>query len=114
MGVLMRGKTIEQLCVEAANYVIETIDIEKCLTIKLMRDTERAEAQMCTGFDVDIEYTARKEALQIATNNILANKDFATSIESAVYKVLSNQLANGKSRLEIELEHDGRLNNADR
>ena len=110
----MRGKTIEQLCVEAANYVIETIDIEKCLTIKLMRDTERAEAQLCTGFDVDIEYTARKEALQIAANNILANKDFAASVESAVYEVLSSQSVNGKSRLAVELEYDGRLNNVDR
>lgn len=110
----MRCKTIKQLCVEAANYVIETIDIEKCLTIKLMRDTERSEAQLCTGFDVDIEYAARKEALQIATNNILANRDFAMSIESAVYTVLSNQRVNGKPRLEVELEYDGRLNSADR
>lgn len=110
----MRSKTIERLCVEAANYVIETIDIEKCLTVKLMRDTERAEAQLCTGFDVDIEFAARKEALQIAANNILANKDFATSIESAVYEILNNQRVNGRPRLEIELEYDGRLKNADR
>jgi hypothetical protein len=109
----MRSKTIEQLCVESANYVIETIDIEKCLTIKLIRDTERAEAQLCTGFDVDIEFAARKEALQIAANNILANKDFATSIKSAVYDVLSKQRVNGKPRLEVELEYDGRLCNVD-
>ena len=109
----MRSKTIEQLCVESANYVIETIDIEKCLTIKLIRDTERAETQLCTGFDVDIEYIARKEALQIAANNILANKDFATSIESAVYDVLSKQRVNGKPRLGVELEYDGRLCNVD-
>lgn len=68
----MRSKTIEQLCVEAANYVIETIDIEKCLTIKLIRDTERAETQLCTGFDVDIEYIgAMKPEYQILKYMIL-------------------------------------------
>ena len=110
----MRNKTISELCVESAQYVIETIDIEKCLVIKLMRDTERAETQLCTGFDVDIEYIARKEALQVAANTLLANKDFATSVESAVYEVLSMQRVNGKVRLEVELDYDGRLNNADR
>lgn len=110
----MRSKTIEKLCVDAAQYVIETIDIEKCLVTKLMRDTERAETQLCTGFDVDIEYTARREALQIAANTLLANRDFATSIESAVYEVLSSQRVNGRARLDVELEYDGRLNSVDR
>ena len=114
MEGLIRSKTIEKLCVEAAQYAIETIDIEKCLVAKLARDTERAETQLCTGFDVDIEYTAKKEALQIVANNLLANKDFARSIESAVYEILSRQRINGKSRLDVELEHDGRISNADR
>lgn len=110
----MRNKTIEQLCLDAAQYVIETIDIEKCLVTRLMRDTERAEIQLCTGFSVDIEYTARKEALQIAANTLLADKEFSAVIESAVYEVLIMQRVDGRVRLDVELEYDGRLNNTDR
>ena len=110
----MRNKTIEQLCLDAAQYVIETIDIEKCLVTKLMRDTERAEIQLCTGFSVDIAYTARKEALQIAANTLLADNEFSAAIKSAVYDVLSMQRVDGRVRLDVELEYDGRLNNTDR
>ena len=105
----MRQKTIHELCCDAAKYVIETLDIEKDLTIKLMRDTERAETQMCTGFDVDIEYTARLKAIEIAAEQVRQWKDFIPSIESVIYEILDKQKSNGKSRLEVELEIDGRL-----
>ncbi len=102
----MRSKTIQQICVDAANYAIETLDIEKCLTIKLLRDTERAETQLCTGFDVDIEYEARKIALQVAADNLIANKVFSASIESELYRLLEYQRTDGKTRLEVELKRD--------
>ena len=105
----MRQKTIQELCWDAAKYAIETLDIEKALTIKLMRDTERAETQMCTGFDVDIEYTARLKAIEIAIEQVRQWKDFIPNIESAVYQTLEKQNSNGKSRLETELDLDARL-----
>jgi|AZIF01.1.fsa_nt_gi hypothetical protein len=104
----MRNKTINQICNDAAKYAIETLDIEKALTIKLIRDTERAETQMCTGFDVDIEYTARLKALEITAEQVRQWKDFIPSIESAVYDVLSKQKVYNKTRLEVELEYDRR------
>ena len=105
----MRQKTIQELCCDAAKYAIETLDIEKALTIKLMRDTERSETQMCTGFDVDIEYTARLKAIEIAAEQMRQWKDFIPNIESSVYQILEKQKSNGKSRLDAELDFDGRI-----
>lgn len=110
----MRNKTIQQLCIEAANYAIETLDIEKCLTIKLLRDTERAETQLCTGFDVDIEYEARRLALQLAANELLANRDFSASVESELYRLLEQQRIDGKTRLDVELKRDEVILNVNR
>lgn len=105
----MRHKTIQELCCDAAKYAIETLDIEKALTVKLMRDTERTETQMCTGFDVDIEYIARLKALEITAEQVRQRNDFIPNIKSAVYQILEKQKPNGKSRLEIELDFDARI-----
>lgn len=114
LGVYMRNKTMQQLCTEAAKYAIETLDIEKCLTIKLLRDTERAETQLCIGFDVDIEYEARRLALQLAANELLANRDFSASIESELYRLLDQQRVDGKTRLNVELGRDEVILNVNR
>lgn len=50
----MRNKTLSQYVAEAAQYAVETLDIERALVVRQDRDEARASAALHTGVGDEI------------------------------------------------------------
>ncbi len=108
----MRTKTLNQIAQEAAEYAVETIDIERALVVKQTRDEERASVKMRTGVGDDIVNICRESALLIAADLVRLDSHLTANIESELYAYLENLPSYSslyKNRLDAELAEDQRI-----
>ena len=108
----MRTKTLNQIVQEAAEYAVETLDIERALVVKQARDEERASVEMRTGVGDDIVNICRESALLIAADLVRLDPHLIANIESKLYAYLENLPSYSslyKNRLDAELAEDQRI-----
>ncbi len=108
----MRTKTLNQIAQEAAEYAVETLDIERALVVKQSRDEERASVEMRTGVGDDIINICRESALLIAADLVKLYPNLIATIESELYAYLENLPSYSslyKNRLDAELAEDQRI-----
>lgn len=87
----MRNKTLNQIAQEAAKYVVETLEIERALVLKLRREEERASVEMRTGIGDDIVDVSREYALLIAIDWLKSESNLVANIEQKLYKMDQNE-----------------------
>jgi len=111
----MRNKTLSQYVAEAAQYAVETLDIERALVVRQARDEERASAALQTGIGDDILNASREFALRAAAERLRLDHNFAADVESMLYAHLEkipSHTGPYTNRLDAELARDEEIINA--
>jgi hypothetical protein len=111
----MRNKTLSQYVAEAAQYAVETLDIERALVERQARDEDRASAALQTGIGDDILNASREFALRAAAERLRSDANFASDVESMLYAHLEKfppYISRYTSRLGAELARDEEIINA--
>jgi hypothetical protein len=106
---MARTKTLRQYVDEAAQYAVETLDIERALVERQARDEDRASAALQTGIGDDILNASREFALRAAAERLRLDRNFAADVESMLYAHLENlpsYISPYTNRLDTELARD--------
>jgi hypothetical protein len=105
----MRNKTLSQYVAEAAQYAVETLDIERALVVRQARDEDRASAALQTGIGDEILNASREFALRAAAERLRLDGSFAADVESMLYahlEKLPSHTSPYTNRLDTELARD--------
>jgi hypothetical protein len=111
----MRNKTLSQIVAEAAQYAVETLDIERALVVRQARDEDRASAALQTGIGDEILNASREFALRAAAERLRLDRNFAADVESMLYahlEKLPSYISPYTNRLDTELARDEEIINA--
>jgi hypothetical protein len=111
----MRNKTLSQYVAEAAQYAVETLDIERALVVRQDRDEARASAGLHAGIGDEILNASREFALRAAAERLRSDANFAADVESMLYAYLEkipSYISRYTSRLDAELARDEEIINA--
>jgi hypothetical protein len=106
---MARNKTLRQYVAEAAQYAVETLDIERALVVRQARDEDRASAALQTGIGDEILNASREFALRAAAERLRSDANFAADVESMLYAHLEkipSYISRYTNRLDTELARD--------